>query len=188
MPFSGGKNPTFFLSMLYAVNAAILPKTAPHRGWRWRRNKPKKRRLRQNRKEPYLVGGFNPFEKYLSNWIISPSKGEHKKCLKPSPSYFIFLNLGNKMFYFGRVNFPSFPQKVLKLIFGSVLGPTVGNITCASWVSWPVIQWVTLKTGTCGGNLLDKSPFLPWKRLYPIPRVLLGSKLSSQHEIQNFKY
>ena len=26
-----------------------------------------------------LVGGFNPIEKYKSNWIISPSKGEHKK-------------------------------------------------------------------------------------------------------------
>ena len=25
-----------------------------------------------------LVGGFNPFEKYSSNWIISPSRGEHK--------------------------------------------------------------------------------------------------------------
>ena len=27
----------------------------------------------------YLVGGFNPFEKYESNWIISPSRGENKK-------------------------------------------------------------------------------------------------------------
>ena len=27
----------------------------------------------------YLVGGFNPFEKYWSNWIISPSRGENKK-------------------------------------------------------------------------------------------------------------
>ena len=26
-----------------------------------------------------LVGGFNPFEKYLSNWIVSPSRGEHTK-------------------------------------------------------------------------------------------------------------
>ena len=25
-----------------------------------------------------LVGGFNPFEKYQSNWIISPGKGENK--------------------------------------------------------------------------------------------------------------
>ncbi len=33
-----------------------------------------------------LVGGFNPFEKYSSNWIISPSRGEHKKCLKSPPS------------------------------------------------------------------------------------------------------
>ena len=33
-----------------------------------------------------LVGGFNPSEKYLSNWIISPGRGENKKYLKPPPS------------------------------------------------------------------------------------------------------
>ena len=32
-----------------------------------------------------LVGGFNPFEKYESNWIISPGRDE-KKYLKPPPS------------------------------------------------------------------------------------------------------
>ena len=29
-----------------------------------------------------LVGGFNPFEKYLSKWVISPGRGENKKYLK----------------------------------------------------------------------------------------------------------
>ena len=38
-------------------------------------------------KDPYLVGGFNPFETYWSNWIISPGRGENKKILKPPPSY-----------------------------------------------------------------------------------------------------
>ena len=33
-----------------------------------------------------LVGGFNPFEKYKSNWIISPGRGENKKHVKPPPS------------------------------------------------------------------------------------------------------
>ena len=33
-----------------------------------------------------LVGGFNPFEKYESNWITSPSRGENKKSLKPPTS------------------------------------------------------------------------------------------------------
>jgi len=28
-----------------------------------------------------LVGGFNPFEKYKSNWIISPGRDENKKYL-----------------------------------------------------------------------------------------------------------
>ena len=30
-----------------------------------------------------IVGGFNPFEKYWSNWIISLTRGENKKYLKP---------------------------------------------------------------------------------------------------------
>ena len=33
----------------------------------------------------FLVGGFNPSQKYQSNWIISPSKGENNKCMKPPP-------------------------------------------------------------------------------------------------------
>ena len=33
-----------------------------------------------------LVGAFNPSEKYWSNWIIPPGRGENKKCLKPPPS------------------------------------------------------------------------------------------------------
>ena len=33
----------------------------------------------------FLDGGFIPFQKYSSNWIISPGRGENKKCLKPPP-------------------------------------------------------------------------------------------------------
>ena len=36
-----------------------------------------------------LVGSFNPFEKYLSNLIISPGKGENKTYLKPPTSSLI---------------------------------------------------------------------------------------------------
>ena len=32
-----------------------------------------------------LVGGFNPLEKYESNWKSSPNRGENKKYLKPPP-------------------------------------------------------------------------------------------------------
>jgi len=38
----------------------------------------------------YLVGGFNPFEKYESNWESSPNKGENKTYLKPPTSYFFW--------------------------------------------------------------------------------------------------
>ena len=37
-----------------------------------------------------LVGGFRPFEKYLSNWIISPGRGENKQYLKPPPRLYNF--------------------------------------------------------------------------------------------------
>ena len=32
---------------------------------------------------PFLVGGFNPFEKYVSKWESSPIRSENKKYLKP---------------------------------------------------------------------------------------------------------
>ena len=45
-----------------------------------------------------LVGGFNPFEKYESNWIISPSRVENKKIFELPPAriyslqfFFVFL-------------------------------------------------------------------------------------------------
>ena len=36
-----------------------------------------------------LVGGFNPFERYKSNWKSSPGRDEHKKYLKPPPSIYL---------------------------------------------------------------------------------------------------
>ena len=40
--------------------------------------------------QTHLVGGFNPIEKYWSNWIISPGRGENNKYLKPPPSHLLF--------------------------------------------------------------------------------------------------
>ena len=37
-----------------------------------------------------LVAGFNPFEKYWSNCIISPGRDEHKQYLQPPPSLTCF--------------------------------------------------------------------------------------------------
>jgi hypothetical protein len=34
-----------------------------------------------------LVGGFNPSEKYESDWIIIPTIGENKTCSKPPTRY-----------------------------------------------------------------------------------------------------
>ena len=47
----------------------------------------------------FLVGGFNPYEKYKSNWKSSPNRDENRKYLKPPPG-FVFLenNLGKDIF------------------------------------------------------------------------------------------
>ena len=38
----------------------------------------------------FLVGGFNPFEKYyIVKMGIFPNRGEHKKYLKPPPSFWL---------------------------------------------------------------------------------------------------
>ena len=36
-------------------------------------------------KKGQLVGGFNPFYKHMSSWIISLSRGQNKQYLKPPP-------------------------------------------------------------------------------------------------------
>jgi hypothetical protein len=39
--------------------------------------------------ETNLIGGFNPPEKYESDWIIIPNSfGENKKCSKPPTSIY----------------------------------------------------------------------------------------------------
>ena len=42
-----------------------------------------RKRKKQPHKKGYLLGGFNPSEKYQSNWIISPGRDENKTYLKP---------------------------------------------------------------------------------------------------------
>ena len=42
-----------------------------------------------------LVGGFNPLEKYSSNWIISAGKGENSKRLKPPLTQKILVRPGS---------------------------------------------------------------------------------------------
>ena len=49
--------------------------------------------IKKDRQTQSLVGGFNPCEKYWSKWEYSPSRGEHKKYLKPPARICIFSNL-----------------------------------------------------------------------------------------------
>ena len=50
-----------------------------------------------------LVDGFNPFEKYRTNWIISTA--ENKEYSKPPPSYLA------KFKYFTNLDFPEIRNK-----------------------------------------------------------------------------
>ena len=45
-----------------------------------------------------LGDGFNPFEKYESNWIISRGRDENKEDLKPPPSHHFIEILPRKPF------------------------------------------------------------------------------------------
>ena len=40
--------------------------------------------------QSYPAGGFNPIEKYWSNWIILSGRGEHTKYLKPTMYIYIY--------------------------------------------------------------------------------------------------
>ena len=51
-----------------------------------------RKRKKQPHKKGYLLGGFNPSEKYESNWIISPSRDENKTYLKPQSSYLLTMD------------------------------------------------------------------------------------------------
>ena len=50
-----------------------------------------KKQLMLCREQGYLVGGFNPSEKYQSNWIMTPKREENKKYLKPPSRYVFFV-------------------------------------------------------------------------------------------------
>ncbi len=43
---------------------------------------------RKGSSKPVSVGGFNPSEKYESNWIISPNRDENKKIFETPAQYF----------------------------------------------------------------------------------------------------
>ena len=93
----------WYLAHLFSLRIVILEYrslVAYSRAFRWPRNTARidlngeanrwaaENLRKKNHGNLLLVGGFNPFEKYQSNWIISPGRGEHKKSLKPPPSLF----------------------------------------------------------------------------------------------------
>ena len=72
----------------------VPPASTPHaRSWY---KKTFKRRQNPSKHVATLAGGFNPFEKYLSNWESSPNSGENKEYFKPPPSYSTRLRHRNK--------------------------------------------------------------------------------------------
>ena len=61
-----------------------------HRWYHWPINRSKSQSIQEFEMsfdfiQTNLVGGFNPFEKYESEWESSPGRGENKKYLNPPP-------------------------------------------------------------------------------------------------------
>jgi len=76
-------------------------------------NREKTNKTRNKHKNNKLLGGFNPFEKYKSNWLISPGRGENNKYLKPPSS---------KGFLYWKTYLKLFLMKIQQLL-GEVLQP-----------------------------------------------------------------
>ena len=78
-----------FLCVLCGSKHLGIEKKRKHKGFYWvtriTRSRLEKKKHKHLQK-PLKKGGFNPFEKYQSNWESSPNRGESKKCLKPPPS------------------------------------------------------------------------------------------------------
>ena len=75
-----------------------------------------------------LTGGFNPIEKYESNWIISPNSGKNKKYLKP-PARRFCPPKKHHCFNFSWHFLASFPANV------RIIGCRLGS--CRSLISKP---------------------------------------------------
>ena len=113
-----------------------------------------------------LGGGFNPFEKYETNWTISPSRREHGKCLKPPPKLGIWqcFNICQHLVYNSCRNFmvshphfakqPPLPTSYLEILptaegqmhmqrqqQGFIQGK--GNFPCHQLVTW----WIHHQVG-----------------------------------------
>ena len=77
-----------------------------------------------------LVGGFSSVEKYKSNWIISQSRGENKKSLKPAPSFQLVEIFGSIMSLLRSCSpAPLWQGKVLQLPFTTRTIPPYSTTT-----------------------------------------------------------
>ncbi len=74
-----------------------------------------------------LVGGFKWFQPiwkiWSSNWIISPSRGENKTCLKPPPRWSIYLRT-NALFYCNAQGTSPKDYTLKTLVVPNKTGPT----------------------------------------------------------------
>ena len=100
----------------------------------------------------YLVGGFNPFEKYQSNWIISPKRGERKKIFElPPPCYM------NKLDIYGfNVGKYTYSNHGCMYLFLSYMGVSKNHGT----PKWMVYNGTLLKWMIRGYHYFWKHPYL----------------------------
>ena len=82
----------------------------------------------------YLVGGFNPPEKYQSNWIISRGKGENNTyILRPPPSHL-----------------SPFTSKKIRVWAVFFLHAILHHVVRSQWIRLPKIVFGTLIQGIVG--------------------------------------
>ena len=103
----------------------------------------------------FLVGGFNPFEKYESKWEASPTRGEHKKSLKPPPRFLFNLLLANcRVFLNPYLSCVGIPGSTNKRNYQSSSGSPELNTACD-----PTKIWLNYFTNWNKGISLTNPPF-----------------------------
>ena len=101
----------------------------------------------------YLVGGFNPFEKYSSNWKSSPSRGHHlaiyHHLLAPFKMvpFWGFMQFGAIQLH-GLLGWPFIGVSTIKFILGN------------GWVAPPVYVGVSKNRGTPKWMVYNGKPYL----------------------------
>ena len=137
-----------------------------------------------------LVGGFNSFEQYWSNWIISPGRGESKKYLKPPPSIVLRKTFSKQQAFFENdhrrrrnvIHWSSMKLNGCRLFWGEPLCfDGVWHPSCT--VTYMFISWKYHQ------HLTRRQPSTIWRpTCHRMFVALLASSSQQQVTVQWFKF